>query len=530
MTPGMQFRLWYRRATPPQRGAALLAVAIVMGMLVASVAMVPGKDAPGAEAVVAGNATTPTGDTGQSGGSAAGASSDGGVATGASGAPGTQGGSGGASAGAGGSAATRGSAANGASPGTGPGAGGTAGAAARTASDRGVTATDIRIGFMLQNPGGLNSAGFSTGQRSDGPKYVDALAAWANRTGVAGRKIVPVFRYTDPTSVEDQQAACTAMVDDSKVFGVVDVAAMLDTSALDCLANRQKGDTPFVHSVMWSRDWQVRSGGNEVSYQAAIDRISVTWARDLGAMHWFPQGAVVGILGDKCPATEPTIANVLAPALKAQGASDVVLGLHDCDIQSVASQPPNIATQFRLRGVTHVLIVSNFVAGQVFVSSAASQGYKPKYSTSDWFLNTSDSTTQNFDPNEFDGSIGIASIGTTLVRSGKAPYPGWELCSKIATDAGLAPIRPDDDASTEVLSLCDNFMVMLDALKGAGANPTRATWRVAVTQLGWRNSAVFGRSLFAPGKLTGSDFVHTVQWQRACTCWKSISDFRPAAA
>ena len=64
---------------------------------------------------------------------------------------------------------------------------------------------------------------------------------------------------------------------------------------------------------------------------------------------------------------------------------------------------------------------------------AGSQGYKPKYSTSDWFLNTTDSTQQNFNPTEFDGSIGIASLGTMLVRSGKPAYPGWDTCSKIAT-------------------------------------------------------------------------------------------------
>lgn len=530
MTPGMQFRLWYRAATPTQRLAAFTALGIAATLLAASVALTPARGDRGAEVsaglvpgggTAAGETPAPQPGGGQpvSGGEVAAGGSTGG--TGGITGSGTGTGGGGGAGGAPGTSAT---------PGAAPQAAG-GGVVARTAADRGVTPTEIRVGFMLQNPGGLNGAGFSTGQRNDGPKYVQALAAWANRTGgAAGRKIIAVFRYTDPTSVEDQQAACRAMVDDSKVFAAVDVAAMLDTAALDCLTNRQKGDTPFVHSVMWSRDWQARSGGNDISYQAAIDRISLTWARDLGAMRWFPKGAVVGILGDKCPATQPTVANVLAPALKAQGAADVVLGLHDCDIQSVVSQPPNLATQFRLKSVTHVLIVSNFVAGQVFVSSAASQGYKPKYSTSDWFLNTSNSTTQNFDPNQFDGAIGIASIGSTLAASGKPPYPGWQTCSKIATDAGLAPIRPDDDASTEILSLCDNFLLLLDALRAAGPNPTRAAWRGAVERLGWRDSAVFGRSRFGPGKLTGSDYVHTQQWQRGCRCWRVVSDARPAAA
>jgi hypothetical protein len=400
-----------------------------------------------------------------------------------------------------------------------------------TASDRGVSATKIKLGFMLQNTAGLNGAGFSTGQRSDGPEYIQAIADWANRNGgVAGREVVPTFRFTDPTSVEDQAAACRAMIDDAKVFGVIDVASILDTASLDCFVNRTKGDTPMVHSVMWSREWQQRSGGNEVSYQAAIDRISITWARDLAAMGWFPPGATIGIVGDKCPATEPVITGVLGPALTARGAGKVVFGTHDCDIQSVVSQPPNIVTQLRLAGVTHVLLVSNFVTAQVFISLAASQGWKPKYSTSDWFLNTSDATAANFDPSAFDGSVGISSLGTMLKGSGKEPLGGWETCSQIAVEAGLAPIEPGDTSSEELLGLCDNFLLLRAATEGAGPNPTRAGWRAAVQALGPRNSAVFLPSVFGPGKFTGSDYVHTLQWQRTCKCWRSVSDFRPAAA
>lgn len=425
--------------------------------------------------------------------------------------------------------------ASGSSGEVGPGAvepGGTGGPpVTRVASDRGVTPDTVTVGFMVQSTAGLSSTGFSTGQRTDGAQYIQALAAWASKDGgVHGRRIVPVLRPTDPTSVEDQAAGCRAMVDDAKVFGVVDVAAMLDTASLDCLTNRTKGDTPLVHSALWSRDWQRRSGGNEVSYQAAIDRIARTWARDLGALRWFPEGATVGILGDKCPATQPTIAEVLVPALQEQGAGKVVLGTHDCNITAVVAEPSNIATRFRLDGVTHVLIVSNFAAAQIFLTTAKSQGYTPRYSASDWFLNTSDVTTAGFPPDQFDGAVGITSVGGMLRPSGKAPYPGWEECSQIAVDAGLAPLAPDDRPSAELLGICDNFRLFVDALRAAGPNPTRASWRAAVTRLGTRSSAIFGSSRFGPDKLSGSDFVHTVTWQRACRCWRSVSDLRPAAA
>jgi hypothetical protein len=509
-----QLRSWLARATPYERtvtGVTLLAVA---GLLVASMVLRPEDAATGAVvdasgSPVAGPEATPGEAAGPLGttadqGPTEGEGAPGGATTGVD--PGQAGGDSGPSLDGG-------------------------GAVELVASDRGVTKDEVTVGFLLQNPAGLSSTGFSTGQRSDGERYVQALADWAGRDGrLGGRTIRPVLRLTDPTSVEDQAAACRSMVDDAKFFGVIDVAAMLDTASLDCVTNTGKGDTPLVHSVMWSRAWQQRSGGNEVSYQAAIDRISLTWARDLGAMHWFPRGATVGILGDKCPATEPTIVDVLGPALKAQGAGEVVFGNHDCNLTAVVSEPSNIATRFRLAGVTHVLIVSNFAAAQIFMTTADSQGYAPKYSTSDWFLNTSDSTAANFPPDQFDGAVGIASLGSMLPGSGKPPYDGWQECSQIAVDAGLAPIPPGEARSTELLSLCDNFRLFLDALVLAGPNPTRASWRAAVPGLGQRTSAVFGPSRFGADKRTGSDTVHTISWQRGCRCWRSVSDFRAAAA
>jgi len=515
---GDQVRRWYGGASVTERTTTAVVIAAAVGLLVASIALTPPR-----QSNTAGTANVAAGRTTDNGGASS--SDTGPDATAPGDAPAGPGSGGGATTGTG-----AGGVAGATTATAGPG-GRTTGGVVRTSSDRGVSPTKIKIGFLLSNAGGLNGAGFSTGQRQDGPQYIDALAKWASKNGgVAGREVVPATRYTDPTSVEDQAAACRSMVDDNKVFGLVDVAAILDTAALDCIVRPQSGNTPFVHSALWSSEWQKRSGGNEVSYQAAVDRISITWARDLAAMKWFPPGATLGILGDKCPATEPVVNNVLAPALKAKGAGKVVVGLHDCDIQSVVSQPANIVTQFRLAGVTHVLVTSNFVTGALFTNAAASQGYHPKYSTSDWFLNTSDVTTAQFDPTEFDGAIGISSMGTVLKASGKKPYDGWQTCSKIATDAGLPAINPGDAASEELLDLCDNFRLMIDAINLAGANPTRVSWRAVIPTMPARVSAQFGPSKFGPGKYSGSDFVHTLLWQAACRCYHSVSDFRPAAA
>ena len=224
---------------------------------------------------------------------------------------------------------------------------------------------------------------------------------------------------------------------------------------------------------------------------------------------------------------------MLGPALEAQGAGKVVFGNHDCNITAVVSEPPNIATRFRLEGVTHVLIVSNFAAAQIFMTTAKSQGYAPKYSTSDWFLNTSDATTANFPPDQFDGAIGIASLGPMLrpVRA-RPPYDGWQQCSQIAVDAGLAPIPPDDSrlgrAAQPVRQLRP---VPRRAASRAGPNPTRASWRAAVAHTGAAHEPrLRSRAASGPASSPAPTPCTPITWQRGCRCWRSISDFRPAAA
>lgn len=520
MTPGMQIRLWYRRATARERQITAVAFASVVVLLIGSIVVRPSSEDVSQFAAV-GTSNDRAIAIGGTAGSAATAAADGTPVTGG-GTPVTGGGTpvrgGGNQLGAGGAAPS------------GPTTGDQSqGSVPRTASDRGVTPEAVKIGFLVANVGGLDATGFALDIRTDTAEYIQALADSMNKSGgINGRRVDVAVRKTDLTSQSDQAAACQYMVNDAKVFGVVDVGALTDTPAFECVAT--KNQTPYVHNTIWSTDWLARSGGMEVGYQAAIDRISKTWSRDLSAMGWIGDDAVVGILGDNCPGTGPIIDNVLKPDFeKLPGVTKVVVAKHDCDPQSVASQPPSFVTQFRLEDVTHVVVAMNFVSLTVFASTAEQQLYRPKYTVSDWWQGTSDASAANFDPNQFDGAIGISSLGMMLPASGKAPYPGGEWCQKVATDAGLEPLEYDG-RNHELWAMCDNFLLMVDGIRNAGANPTRAAWAQAIQALGSHPSVLFGPSTFGPGKVTGSDQVHTIQWQRGCTCFKSISEFRPAAA
>jgi ABC-type branched-subunit amino acid transport system substrate-binding protein len=531
MTFGMQIRLWFHQASARERQAAVAVLGCMAVLAVATLVAVPRDDGrqttqalgsssestvPAGQAPDDGAVTTDPGLPGSEPGDVS--TVDGAPLEAQPGQPATSA-----------SSSNPSGAAPGAAPSAAPGAApGTAASVPLTASDRGISDTQIKIGFLIAQVGGLSGAGFALDIRDDADKYAAALTAYVNADGgVLGRQVVPAVRKTDPLNQSDQAAACQAMASDHKVFGVVDVGAISDTPYMKCIA--QDNAMPYVHNTIWGTDWLARSKGLEVGYPGAIDRVAQTWVRDLKAMGWLPAGGVVGIIGDKCAATSPIIDNVLKPLLERAGASKVVVEKHDCDAGSIASQPPIWVTRFRAANVTHVMVAASFVSNAIFMNTAAQQGYHPKYSVSDWWQVASDSSAKNYPASQFDGAIAITSNGMLLPQSGKAPWPGWERCNQVAIDAKLPPLK-HQASDQELFALCDNFFLMIDGLKAAGPNPTRWDWAAAVQRLGQHPSVMFGPSNFASGKVTGSDTVFTAQWMSGCKCFKAITAPRPAAA
>ena len=503
-----QVRHWVANARGSQIGSAVGAIAVVVVFIGASVVMAPGSDT---DADVAASAV-PGDAPGSFEGDAPATGSD------ASGPPSARGPSG--SGGGAGPSGTARAGATGAPGGGGP----TPHSEELVASDRGVTESTIKIGFLIGNDA-LEDSGFSTNQRSDATKYIQGLVDYVNtRGGAAGRKVEHVVRPTDPTSTDDQSAACQSMLVDHQVFGVIDVA-LSNGPAQSCIA--QEGVTPYAHLITWSREFMAAANGYDIGYAAAIDRIALTLARDLAASGWMNGGSVLGLFGDNCPTTKPTVDDVLVPALE-KLVDRVVVGLHDCTIDAVVRQPPSIATQFRTAGVDHVISVANFISTQIFLQTAEGFGWSPTYAVSDWFAGVSDSTSASYDPNQFDGAIGLTSTRGPLANANRPPHEGIDRCNEVAVEAGLAPVN-GAEADVDAV-LCDLFFLMVDGINGAAPNPTRPAWAAAIQALGARNSAVWGRSSFAPGKTTGADEVYTAVWHRDCTCWRAESDFRRMAA
>jgi ABC-type branched-subunit amino acid transport system substrate-binding protein len=508
MTPGMQVRVWFREASRSQVAVTLTAIAAAITLIVVSI-----PSSSGTKRTVTSNAS---GDTllspaaGESGGAetAAGTGASSGGAAGASGG------------GAGGAAGARAGGARSGAAGSAGGAG-----APLTASDVGVTSRTIKVGFLIASVGGLANAGFALGLRGDMPQVVNAYVDYINKNGgVNGRSIEAVQRKTDPLTQSDQSQACTNMVSDNKVFAVIDTSTVIYAATQQCFAIQNH--LPYVHSYALSTGFQNQANGLDITVSRTLDRIARDWAAEAKNLGVIKGGEKVGIFTDACEPSNTVLRQVLAPGLKAAGAGSVTIGQTDCNPEAQQTQTPNVVTQFNLAHITHVFPATSYVGVQVFLQAAQSQGYHPKYFASPYDGLDLDLFTENFNPDQFDGTLAISTHYSGYAKAGK-PAPAFlKFCSGILTSHGLPPLEMNDQ-NAEARAMCDNLFLFVTAAKKVGPNLTRAGWGQQTATLGRFDSADQSLSVFKPGKYSGSDLIQTIQWHRDCTCFTSISDFRP---
>lgn len=383
-----------------------------------------------------------------------------------------------------------------------------------------MTPDSIKVGVFLANVTALSGTPFVPKLRGDARQFVDALVKNQNdNSGVAGRKLVPVYQSPDATSESAQNQSCQSMIRDEKVFGIFDAGALTFASQVLCIT--VDNATPFVHAFSPSSALQAKARGLDLALQPAWDRVSQDWAAAAKALGALKQGTRVGILTDTCLPQNTIARNVLAPAFKAAGASAVELGEVDCSPNG-AAQVSGVVVRFKLAGVQLVLPATAGLLVHAFVESARSQDYHPTYFASDWWTNAGDTNTQNF-PDQWHGVMGV----TSQYNSEQPANAALQACSKIAQAAKLPPITRSTE-NAELIGLCDSFRVFVAATAGAGADLTRPSWAAAAQRLGTMPMASTPQSTYGPGKFDGGDLVQYVKWDRACRCYHSTSGFVPS--
>lgn len=413
--------------------------------------------------------------------------------------------------------------------GGGGGGGGTGPLGPLTASDRGVTPTEIRVGFLMLDLAAASRLGFNfpgvdpETQQKVYEAMVDDINA---RGGIHGRKIKPYFRAYDVTSAQDMENACSYLAEDVKVFAVVGQFVM--SQPVLCLTETHK--TPNVAPMTQGLPEFLleRSNGLLFSLIPSATRSMRNFAAELDRLGVIGDKQI-GIMSDKFLDPDGRAMNALKQALGDAGHEVVHMSHLAADVSVYSGQVPVEANEMRRKGVDLVLLLSNQLASQQFAQYADGQQYFPGYAVTDFASMASDGGNANM-PDSYDGTVAITSMRFNEDLVGLPEHPAIESCRRIVEPKLGRKVPPGDDAYYVMNQQCGISRIFELAAKAVGPNLTRPGFGAAAQTLGSVPEAdtFVGGGTFGRGKFGYSDYLRTMRWEYACKCWKPVSNFARA--
>lgn len=410
-----------------------------------------------------------------------------------------------------------------------PGAPGSAGSGSTqdgtklTATDRGVTAKTVKVGFTVLDTGGLGRTGVAIGLSVDQQR--DAWIGYAReineRGGLHGRAIEPVVVTYDPVNENSQRQACLKLTQDEKVFAVV--GGFNFPVAVSCVT--RENATPLFSGYPSTQDETfAQSAGRFVTMYPKASRMMENWVAALDGAGRL-EGRTIGILNQQQNDPGAKTSAALERAIEARGYSVKRRADLSADSGTSASQVPVTVNQFRSDGIDTVFVLAAVTTATQFVQQADSQGYRPMYHLGDWANNNSDFTIQNM-PRSFQ-AISV----TQIMGHGNKVLPFPENAQAVRcrevhdTYSGRTLQRRGTAEYGATMQNCDSVLAFEKAAKAAGPDLTRARIGAAVASLGGFPVANWGAGRFGPGKSDFSDQVRFQVFDASCTCWKPNGAF-----
>jgi ABC-type branched-subunit amino acid transport system substrate-binding protein len=393
-----------------------------------------------------------------------------------------------------------------------------------TATDRGVTAKTVKVGFTALDTGGLGKVGVGIGvtveqQRAAWIAYAKEINA---RGGLNGRAIQPVVVSYDPLDENTQRSACLQLTQDEKVFAVV--GGFNRPSAVSCVV--RENQTPLFSGYPATSDEIFQQAGSRfVTMYPRASRMMATTVAALDNAGKL-KGRTIGILNQQANDPGAKTSAALEAAIKARGYSVKRRADLAADDGTSASQVPVTVNQFQAEGINTVFVLAAVVTATQFVQQADNQGYRPAYHLTDWANDNNDFAVSNM-PASFDGNIGTTQI---VGHANKVPFgkegPEAARCRQVYdkySGKRLAARGTAEYGTT--MQGCDSMLAFEKAAKAAGAQLTRTRVGAAVPSLGRFPIANWGAGGFAAGKYDFSDQVRFHVFRSSCSCWQPSGGF-----
>lgn len=410
-------------------------------------------------------------------------------------------------------------------------------ATATSGRGRGVSATQIRIGISVADPGsyeetyaGLGAAGVS---RPNEREAAEAVVDHINREGgIAGREVVPVFRQysSNDNFSAAYEADCAAFTQDTEVFAAYSTHTSPGKDLLaTCITQH---DTAFIltaREVFDQEDFERWAHVYGPVYLRG-DRWDML-VDELVALGYFDGEPTLGVIWQDTLATRRILEETIEPRLHTYGvevAERAALAPYNSlgEMGANYGAMGNHVLRFRRSNVTHVLFIGTQAAGPLFFGAAAEgQGYRPRYG-----FNSTEApqlTAANLPASQLVGAVGVGWWPFYDVEWAQDPgdHPAQARCLDLMHDAGVE--TPDRFAANQAANICDALLFLDVALERA-PSLTLEGLRVAADELGGAFAAASTWNTgLGPGRWDGISTVRHLAFDEGCECFRYVSDPRP---
>lgn len=371
-----------------------------------------------------------------------------------------------------------------------------------------MTPTTVTVGVAHLNI--TDQANEQFGFRYDTQAVVDALVDDINqRGGVACRRLVAKIYPVNAFVAEDQERACKEAA--GKVFAFLDPGFFTTLSTQQCFTNTYK--VPLLDATDWPASYVKTQAPYFLSSNTDTNRAARNWVYGAKQAGFFDRSRGFRKLGLLSCHDDGGIADEIKRDLKAVGVSEWKEVVLNC--RSNLAAPPHEVTQAVLEHkgakVTHVFPATFSTNVEVYLNTAESQGFHPRYSASDAFGLTYPGFTEGFDPKQWNGTVGYTSSRSGELRNGR-PAPESVRCDAVLRAHGVSGIATEWDDFPRVY--CDLLHLLTVGLDRTPSNPTRLSFSQAVQTAGRIGFSGVSDGLYdRSGKFTGADFVRTIQWR-----------------
>ena len=400
-----------------------------------------------------------------------------------------------------------------------------------TASDRGVTASTVKIVTPWFN---IDQASKITGTTTDEPLedaelVIKSVVDAVNKDGgIAGRKLEAQIEEFNPINEVDMRARCQRWTREEQNFAVVDSEAWHSTHQL-CITQENK--TPLVSSFTSVSEFTRRGDPylwwTGPSAEDVIPHWSA-WALDAGYLASGKQTAV--LLADR--ADDTIMKNVFKAAFsklgitakdRCEGTPQPRVCFETIPFDNAAAQPAALSAVSRMKPfVDNVMTVLPLTTFTFYLNAAETQEYFPQYLGSDLAqtLVVADSILGSQFPRALH-----KMRGPTYAYLGGGDEPNYQGAGEKRCNAMWKAAQPKADVLDRAgvgMRWCQNILAFVEGARRAtvagGGSLTRKGWAAAMGTIKGFDGAMTPKLSWSVGDGAGADLLKIIELRTDNSC------------